>query len=289
MSFLQYFSNLNLRKNQLINAVLHKFSSNNTPLTHVGQVGYREDLEKIVYRGTGSNIHNVATEAYADAASAAHTHPISAITGLQAELNAINSLLTSDNVNLDTLQEIVDAIEVLQSIVVNDLTTGGATKALSAQQGVVLKGLIDALTTTVAGKQDNLGFTPYNATNPNNYTSLATILATVNVFSRAQGFGIATLTDSSTITWDLDLAQDAQVTLGGNRTLSNPSNIRNGFSYSLYLVQDGTGNRTITFGTAFKFPGGIVPTLSTAANAVDLLSCRARNGVLSCVLTKDIR
>lgn len=289
MSLLQFFSDLNLRKNQLINAVIHKFSGNNTALTHAGQVGYREDLEKIVYRGAGSNIHNVATEAYADAASSAHTHPISAITGLQAELNAINSLLTSDNVNLDTLQEIVDAIEVLQTIVVNDLTTGGTTKALSAQQGVVLKSLIDALTTTVAGKQDSLGFTPYNATNPNNYTSLATILATVNVFSRAQGFGIATLTDASTISWNLDLAQDAQVTLGGNRTLSNPSNIRNGFSYSLYLVQDGTGNRTITFGTAFKFPGGVVPTLSTAANAVDLLSCRARNGVLSCVLTKDIR
>lgn len=289
MSLLQFFSNLNLRKNQLINAVIHKFSGNNTALTHAGQVGYREDLEKIVYRGAGSKIHNVATEAYADAASSAHTHPISAITGLQAKLNAINSLLTSDNVNLDTLQEIVDAIEVLQTIVVNDLTTGGTTKALSAQQGVVLKSLIDALTTTVAGKQDSLGFTPYNATNPNNYTSLATILATVNVFSKAQGFGIATLTDASTISWDLDLAQDAQVTLGGNRTLSNPRNIRNGFSYSLYLVQDGTGKRTITFGTAFKFPGGVVPTLSTAANAVDLLSCRARNGVLSCVLTKDIR
>lgn len=303
MSFLQYFSNLNLRKNQLLNAVLHKISTNNNLLTHAGQVGYREDLGKMVLRD-GSSAKNIATEDYVQANAggspdwsviqnkpttftpSTHNHAIADIAGLQNQLNAINNLLTSDNVNLDTLQEIVDAVEVLQSIVVNDLTTGGTTKALSAQQGVVLKALIDALTTTVAGKQDNLGFTPYNATNPSNYVSLATILATVNTYSRAQVFGIVTLTDASTISWDLDTAQSAQVTLGGNRTLANPSNIRNGGNYQLNIIQDATGNRTLTFGTAYRFPNGITPTLSATPNTVDLLSCHARNGILQCVLTK---
>lgn len=69
---------------------------------------------------------------------------------LQNQVSAINTLLTSDNVNLDTVQELVDAIETVQmslsTILVNDLTSGGITKALTAEMGKVLKGLIDALT-----------------------------------------------------------------------------------------------------------------------------------------------
>ncbi len=72
---------------------------------------------------------------------------------LQTQVNAINTLLTSDNVNLDTVQEIVDAIETVQTsletILVNDLTTGGTTKALTAEMGKTLKGLIDELSSQV--------------------------------------------------------------------------------------------------------------------------------------------
>ena len=75
----------------------------------------------------------------------------------------LNTLLQSDNVNLDNVQELVDAIETVQTslatILVDDLITGGVTKALTAQQGVVLKGLIDALTSSkedVSNKQNDL-------------------------------------------------------------------------------------------------------------------------------------
>ena len=62
---------------------------------------------------------------------------------LQTQVSAINTLLTSDNVNLDTVQELVDAIETVQlslsTILVNDLTTGGTTKALTAEMGKLLQ------------------------------------------------------------------------------------------------------------------------------------------------------
>lgn len=79
--------------------------------------------------------------------------PLSANQGriLKGYIDTINTLLNSDNVNLDNVQELVDAIETIQTslatILVNDLTTGGVTKALTAEQGKVLKGLIDALPT----------------------------------------------------------------------------------------------------------------------------------------------
>ncbi|AOW08756.1 hypothetical protein [Flavobacterium gilvum] len=72
---------------------------------------------------------------------------------LKTQINAINTLLTSDNINLDTVQEIVDAIETVQSslstILVNDLTTGGTTKALTAEMGKTLKGLVDSLSAKI--------------------------------------------------------------------------------------------------------------------------------------------
>lgn len=80
-----------------------------------------------------------------------------------------------------------------------------------------------------------------------------------------------TLTDGATITPDLSKGNKFKVTLGGNRTLANPSNITEGQEWRVYVTQDGTGSRTLAFGTYYDWPGGVAPTLSTAAAAVDLL------------------
>lgn len=72
---------------------------------------------------------------------------------LKGMIDGINVILQSDDLNLDTVQEIIDAIKAvetsLDTILVNDLTTGGTAKALTAQQGVVLKDLIDDLAALV--------------------------------------------------------------------------------------------------------------------------------------------
>lgn len=93
-----------------------------------------------------------------------------------------------------------------------------------------------------------------------------------NVYTKQQNFGTATLTDGANIAWNLDDGQSAKVTLGGNRTLDNPTNMIDGGTYILRVIQDATGSRTLGFGTAYKWPGGTPPTLTTTANAVDILS-----------------
>jgi hypothetical protein len=80
---------------------------------------------------------------------------------------------------------------------------------------------------------------------------------------------IGTLTDGATITPDFAADCNFTVTLGGARTIANPTNITAGQSGSIFLVQDGTGGRTVAWGSFWDFPGGTAPTLSTAANAVD--------------------
>ena len=81
-----------------------------------------------------------------------------------------------------------------------------------------------------------------------------------------------TLTDGASIATDCDTGNVHTVTLAGNRTLANPTNLQNGSTYIWVVKQDATGSRTLSFGSAFKFPSGTAPTLSTAANAVDIIT-----------------
>jgi hypothetical protein len=88
---------------------------------------------------------------------------------------------------------------------------------------------------------------------------------------------VATLTDGATITPDFGANQNFTVTLGGNRTLANPSNMVVGQTGSIFVVQDGTGSRTLSFGSYWDFAGGTAPTLTTTASAVDRIDYIVRS------------
>lgn len=93
-------------------------------------------------------------------------------------------------------------------------------------------------------------------------------------YTAGQRGTIVTLSDAATITFDLANGNHFTVTLGGNRTLANPTYLgsANGQSGVIIVKQDATGGRTLAFGSNWKFPGGTAPTLTTTANAVDLLA-----------------
>lgn len=99
---------------------------------------------------------------------------------------------------------------------------------------------------------------------------------------------ISALTDAATITPDFDAANNFSVTLGGNRTLANPTNITPGQSGSIFISQDGTGNRTLAYGSYWDFANGAAPTLSTTANAVDRIDYIVRTSTsIHAVLTSN--
>jgi hypothetical protein len=93
----------------------------------------------------------------------------------------------------------------------------------------------------------------------------------VQTFSVAQRGAVSALTDGATITPDFAVANNFSVTLGGNRTLANPTNLTAGQSGVIVITQDGTGSRTLAYGSYWKFASGTAPTLTTTAAAVDVL------------------
>lgn len=87
---------------------------------------------------------------------------------------------------------------------------------------------------------------------------------------------------SGTVVTNLSLAGAWRVVLGGNVTFSfTPS----GFSLAttaswehlFYIQQDGTGGRTVTWPTEVRWAGGVAPTITPAANAIDLILMRTHN------------
>ena len=99
---------------------------------------------------------------------------------------------------------------------------------------------------------------------------------------------ITTLTDAASITSDFAIGNNFLVTLGGNRTLAAPSNAVAGQSGSIYIIQDGTGARTLGYNTVFQFVSATVPTLSTGAGDVDMLVYMARSATtIDAVLLKN--
>ena len=102
--------------------------------------------------------------------------------------------------------------------------------------------------------------------------------------------GVSSLSDGSTITVNFISGIHHSVTLGGNRTLSH-SNTGNavGQSGSIFITQDGTGSRTLSFNSAYKFVGGTAPTLSTDANAVDRIDYVIKSSsVIHCAFSAGI-
>ena len=53
--------------------------------------------------------------------------------------------------------------------------------------------------------------------------------------------------------------------------MANPTNIVAGQTGSVVVTQDGTGSRTLAYGTFWDFAGGTAPTLTTTASKVDRL------------------
>ena len=107
---------------------------------------------------------------------------------------------------------------------------------------------------------------------PASTTTLAG-LAVTQSFTKAQRGTPVALTDGATIAVDMSLGNNFSVTLGGNRSLGDPSNVTAGQSGVIVVTQDGTGSRTLAYaGTKYKFAGGTAPTLTTTAAAVDVLA-----------------
>ena len=101
--------------------------------------------------------------------------------------------------------------------------------------------------------------------------SVASSITAAKTFTAPVIGNVTSLTDAANIAIDMGVGNNFAFTLGGNRTLSAPTNATPGQTGYIYITQDGTGSRTLAFNNAYIFVSGTAPTISTAAGAKDLL------------------
>ena len=77
--------------------------------------------------------------------------------------------------------------------------------------------------------------------------------------------------NTGSVTLNFQTNQNFVLTFTGNVTLANPTTETAGQSGVIVCIQDGTGSRTLSLGTDYETAGGAGITLSTAANAVDVI------------------
>jgi hypothetical protein len=185
------------------------------------------------------------------------------------------------------------------------LYTGSAWVAayVSGASYLLTSNNLSELTATAATARTNLGLGTIATQAANNVaitggsvngTTVGASTASTGAFTTLTASGTATLngtvignknaympplalTDGATITPDFGLDNNFTLTLGGNRTLANPTNLNAGQSGVIFISQDGTGSRTLAYGSSWDFPSQTAPTLTTTANAVDVLVYTVRS------------
>jgi len=99
-----------------------------------------------------------------------------------------------------------------------------------------------------------------------------------HTFRNAQRARIEAVTvGAANVALDFANAQMFSITLGTNSNLNRPNNLTAGQSGTIFVVQDGTGSRTLSYSSVFDFVGGTAPTLTTTASAVDRIDYVVRS------------
>ena len=168
----------------------------------------------------------------------------------------------------------------------NDMTVGANRHFYLEFSGILtmthVAGVLDlpsgAAIATAVGDVGEFYSTAANVVTCVNYTRAtgkavaeSVALDTAQNWTKGQRGEITALTSSATITPDMADSNNFSVTLAHNATLADPTNLVAGQSGSIFITQDGTGGRTLAYGSKWDFVGGTAPTLTTTAAAIDRL------------------
>ena len=108
---------------------------------------------------------------------------------------------------------------------------------------------------------------------PNIGTATASsINATGDITAKRYKLTMPTATSAAATTnIDLSTGNVFTINLGANITSLTTSNAAVG-TYLIKFVQDATGSRTVSFPAAWKWAGGVAPTLTTTASKLDIVT-----------------
>jgi len=101
---------------------------------------------------------------------------------------------------------------------------------------------------------------------------------------------VGSVTYASSVTLNLKDNQNFAITLTGNITFANPTTAVAGMGGCIFITQDGTGSRTASWGSYWKWVGGTAPTLTTTAAAIDRIDYIVKSSTeIQAVASLDVK
>lgn len=236
--------------------------------------------------GTGTGNRTVSTSATITTGTI-NNATLGTTTGTAATFT--NATATGANITNGTIQSLTSSTATITGGTFSGLlnsSTGTFSGLINSTLGTIgtlnsTTGTIGNLSTTLAG---DLTISQGTATAG---TRLA-VLNAAQEYTRTHNFDATSLTiTSGTIPWDLSQNQVAKLTVTTNSTMNTPTNPVDGATYMLIVTQGTGGSNTLSFSTAYKFPGGTAPSLSTGSADVDVLTFVSNGTVLYGVASQD--
>ena len=119
----------------------------------------------------------------------------------------------------------------------------------------------------------NVGITTASQLGINTTTIQTKLYVSGNAASNIVALG----TTTANTTLDFSTGNNFSLTLGASITLENPTGVTTGQSGMILIQQDGTGSRTLAFGSSWDFPSATAPTVTATASALSSLVYFARS------------
>jgi hypothetical protein len=270
-------SNTNITTNANAITSINTVVANVSALTSVNAAAITS-INTII--GDGSNF---ATSAELAATSLALA---TSIGNSNTNIAAVSALTSVNLAAITSINTVVDAVSVLVSV-----NTAAITSI-----NTVIANVSSTLATSIANHLPLAGGTLTGTVSGTDFYVSAVAIGVDTLLGKNLHIGtaavadIVSLTDGTSIAVDFNAGQNFAVQLAGNRTLESPTNCVAGQTGSIFVIQDGTGGRTLSYGTNWKFAGGTAPTLSTAISAVDRIDYIAYTSTaVQAIATLDVK
>jgi len=248
--------------NTVVDAVSAVTSVNTAAITSINTVVANVSALTSVNTAAITSINTVV-----EAVSALTSVNTAAITSINTVVEAVSALTSVNTAAITSINTVVEAVSVITSV----------NSAAITSVNTVITNLSATLATSIANHLPLAGGTLTGTVSGTDFYVSAVAIGVDALLGKELRIGtaavadIVSLTDAASIAVDFNTGQNFAITLAGNRTLENPTNCVAGQVGSIFIVQDGTGSRTLAFGSNWDFPDGTAPVISTSINAVDRL------------------
>jgi hypothetical protein len=259
-------------------ALATSIATANTRITSVSD--YAIALSATLATSIGNSNTNIAAVSVLTSINAA------AITSINSVVANVSALTSVNSAAITSINIVVDAVSAATSV----------NAAAITSINIVVADLSSTLATSIANHLPLAGGTLTGIVSGTDFYVSAVAIGVDTLLGKQLHLGtaavadIVSLTDGTSIAVDFNAGQNFAVQLAGNRTLESPTNCVAGQTGSIFVIQDGTGSRTLSYGGSWKFPAGTAPTLSTAISAVDRIDYIAYTSTaVHAIATLDVK